>query len=515
MKIKINKYRVGIVAASLSAMFILSCNDDGLIDKKNDGLTDEIVYNSPETVIAVVNGVYDAFQAGQLEYITKGVFYPANFLSQDYINIGADTFFETFEIPTTFGAFNKMWIQNYKGIGRANSALANIDPAIERGVLTPELGARLKGECYALRGIFYSLSATNFGGVPIVLVPAGGKADAFAPRNTQDEVFEQIALDMQEAVKGLPWEWDAANKGRVTKATAYAYMGSAYMWLKKYDKAVEAFEAMKGHAELEPNYIDIFAYKNKNGRESLFEIQLYDDSGNLDWSRNDNVCYIQSFCMPNEINNGGGYAGASKNYYDSFEAGDLRKKASVIGPGDEHPDPLIRIADYPNIKAKYDGINTCGTIDKPWLGADGLPGRQGYYNMKTWRNPKTSGWGGPTMFSGANIIILRYGEILLSEAEAYHRLGNDGKAMELVKEVRSRAGLNNTPAGPMIDIILKEYRHEVSGEFSLWGLLRRSGEQVRYLKETYNITIPAGKDLMPIPQEQVDLNPNLKQNPSY
>jgi hypothetical protein len=111
----------------------------------------------------------------------------------------------------------------------------------------------------------------------------------------------------------------------------------------------------------------------------------------------------------------------------------LRKRASVIGPGDEHPDPLIKIPEYPKVKSNYGGINTVGTISKPWMGADGLPGRQGYYNVKTWRNPNTNGWGGPNIFSGANIILMRYAEVRLSLAEAYFRAGNIAKSTEVIK----------------------------------------------------------------------------------
>lgn len=514
MKINNKTRKLGWVTLSLTAVFVLGCSNEFLMDKKLDGITDATVYNSKETIVAVVNGVYDTFQSDQDEIIIKSIFYPQNFLTQDYINIGADVFFTTFDIPTVFGPFNKMWIQNYKGIGRANTALLNIDPAIKSGKIDADLGNRLKGECYVIRGMLYSMLSTNFGGVPIVLQPPGGNIDAFAPRNTQDQVFQQVVLDMQEAVKVLPWEYDAANKGRVTKGTAYAYMGNAYMWLKQYDKAIDAYKAMEGHYTLEPNFLDIFAYKNKNGKESIFEIQMYDQSGDLGWGRNDNVSNIQSFNMPNEIN-GGGYAVASKKYYDSFEAGDLRKSASVIGPGDSHPDPLIKISDYPNIKAKYGGINTVGTIAKPWLGADGSSGRQGYYDLKTWRNPNTNGWGGPNIFSGANIILLRYAEARLSLAESYFKVGKTAEATAIIKEIRLRAGLNTMPAGNLIDVIMAEYRHELSGEYSLWGLLRRTGEHVRYLKEQYGITIPPGKDLMPIPQVQRDLNPNLDQNPAY
>ena len=512
---KMKKISVLVVLGAAVTALLYSCSDSFLQDEKYDGLGDELVFASDETASAAVIGVYDTFQASPAEYLTKAVFYPANFLTQDYLNIGSDTFFQTFEIPATFGAFNNFWIINYKGIGRANSALQNLQPAIDAGDVSAELGDRLIGECYALRGILYTLQASNFGGVPLVLEPAGGSTDAFAPRNTQDEVFTQVTLDMQEAIKRLPWSYDEANKGRLTKATAYGYLGGAYMWLGEYDKAIAAFEALEGHVELEEDFFDIHAYSNKNGKESLFEVQMYDGAGDLSWGHNDNVTFLQSFCMPNEIANGGGYTAATKVLYDSFEEGDERKRATIIGPGETHPDPLINIADYPNVQENFGGINTCGTVENPWLGTDGLQGRQGYYDVKAWRNPNVDGWSGPNIFGGQNLIFLRYGEILLSLAESYHRIGNDAKAMEYVMKIRNRAGLTTTPTGDMLDIIMQEYRHEISGEFSLWWVLRRTGAHERYLKENFGVTIPAGRDLMPIPQEQIDINPNLTQNPGY
>lgn len=508
--------RLTKVMISFVVIGMFGCSDNFLQDEKNDGLTDEVVFGSEETIVAAVNGVYDTFQASPAEYMTKAVFYPANFLTQDYLNVGADTFFQTFEIPPTFGAFNNFWIINYRGIGRANTALVNLGPAIENGTVDAELGNRLKGESLAIRGILYSLLASNFGGVPLVLEPpSGDNTDAFAPRNTQDEVFQQVVSDMEEAVKWLPWEYDAENRGRVTKGTAYAYMGGAYMWLGQYEKAIEAFESLEGYYELEENYGDIHADANKNGKESIFEVQLYDEAGDLSWGRSDNVTFIQSFSMPNEAGNGGSYSAAAKSLYDSFDTGDIRRTWSVIGPGEEHPDPLINISDYPNVKEKYDGINTVGTVENPWLGADGLPGREGYYNVKMWRNPIVDGWSGPNIFGGQNLILLRYGEVLLSLAECYHRIGNDAKAMDLIMEVRNRAGLTSVPTGDMMDIIISEYRHELAGEFSLWWLLRRTGEHIRYLQDEFGVAVPTGRDLMPIPQEQVDVNPNLTQNPGY
>lgn len=511
----IKKNRIFGIIAGLSFILPFGCSDEFLQDEKNDGLTDEVVFSSEETISAAVIGVYDTFQAGPLEYLTKAVFYPANFLTQDYLNVGADTFFQTFEIPPTFGAFNSMWIQNYRGIGRANTTLSYLDQAIEQGTISAELGNRYKGECLATRAILYSLLASNFGGVPLVLEPAGGNVDAFAAKSTQEEVFRQIVEDMATAADFLPWEYDAANQGRMTRGVAYAYLGSSYMWLGEYENAISAFEELEGYYSLEDNYFDVHRYDNKNGKESIFEIQFYDQTGDLSWGRSDNVVFLQSFSMPNEIANGGGYSAAAKAFYDSFEADDLRRIASVIGPGEEHPDPLINISDYPNVQNNFEGINTNGTVENPWLGTDGLPGREGYYNVKTWRNPDTDGWSGPNIFSGQNLIFMRYGEVLISLAEAYHKAGNDAKAMQLIMKIRNRAGLTTTPTGNMNDILIAEYRHELGGEFSLWWLLRRSGEHIRYLQEEFGVTVPNGRDLMPIPQEQIDVNPNLIQNPGY
>ncbi len=511
-KIEFNKGKVAMIIA-LTICF--GCSDDFLIDTKRDGINSDVVFEDPKTASAVVTGVYDTFQGGPVEYLTKAIFYPANFLSQDYKNIGADAFFKTFQIPTNFGAFNSMWTQNYMGIGRANNAIYNINIMIDEGKIEEEYGHRLVAESTALRGILHSLLASNFGGVPIVLQTGEDIEDPEAPRNTQDEVFQQVVEDMRFAVDYLPWEYPASEKGRVTKGAAYAYMGNAYMWLGEYQNAIDAFEELEGHSFLEEDFLDIHANANPNGKESIFEVQQYDESGNLSWGRDDNANFLQSFTMPQEVGGGGGYAVPSQALYESFEEGDERKLATVIGPGDEHPDPVITISDYPRVQANFGGINTLGTPENPWLGTDGLPGREGYYGVKLWRNPKVDGWRGPNLFGGQNLIFLRYGQVLLSLAEAYHKIGNDAQAMQYVMRVRNRAGLDTVPEGEMMDIILDEYRHELIGEFSLWWVLRRSGEHIGYLQEKFGVNIPEGRDLMPIPQVQIDVNPNLEQNPGY
>jgi hypothetical protein len=67
----------------------------------------------------------------------------------------------------------------------------------------------------------------------------------------------------------------------------------------------------------------------------------------------------------------------------------------------------------------------------------------------------------------------------------------------------------------MMKIILDEYRHELSGEMSLWFDLRRSGSLVAYMKDKHNFTVPQGRDVMPVPPSALATNPTLVQNPGY
>jgi hypothetical protein len=92
-------------------------------------------------------------------------------------------------------------------------------------------------------------------------------------------------------------------------------------------------------------------------------------------------------------------------------------------------------------------------------------------------------------------------------------------------------------------MVLSEYRHELTAEYSLFYDLRRAGTDVAiaFIHDAYgtdNTTDPqpnpapgpthdglahgvyrtaltAGRDLLPIPQAARGLNPNLTQNPAY
>jgi hypothetical protein len=167
-------------------------------------------------------------------------------------------------------------------------------------------------------------------------------------------------------------------------------------------------------------------------------------------------------------------------------------------------------------------INTCGTVSKPWKGADAAYPRSGYYNVKFWRDPNIIN--DSKFMSDQNAIMLRFGEVLVSKAEAQFRSGDSPGALATIQLIRDRAwGKLANPAvvvpppvgTDVLKIIISEYRHEIAGEMSLWFTLRRSGEHIAYVKDNFGITIPQGHDLMPIPSTAIASNSTIKQNPGY
>jgi starch-binding outer membrane protein, SusD/RagB family len=489
----------------LSIGLFISCKSDNK-DSKSD-TSKQLKKLTQLDALAAVSEIYDTYQNSE-DYLIKGLFYPANFLSQDFElwgETGQD--YKTFNLSPNNVTLNNFWTLSYEGILKANRALLLLDQLIKSNIVSPELGNRLKAECYFNRGLLYFYLAGNFGNVPLVFEENIPTKDKVSERR----VFEQVANDFKKAIPFLPFSYDEkTDLGRATKGAALAYLGETFMWLKEYDKAIKQFELLKGHYKLMPKFLDIHAFKHQNNQESIFEIQ-FNGNDNLGWGRDNYSTFIQSFALPTEVG-GAGLAFVNPVLSKSFLNSDSRKRASIIGPGQKHPDTSINISSYNNVQEKLNSINTLGAKSHPWTGDDNK--RSGYYSVKLWRAPDPSATASP-IFSKANVILLRYGQILLDLAECKFKTGDVKGAQTLINKVRKRAGLKSISSTSLMPVILNEYRHELAGEFSLWYVLRRTGKHLNYIKSRFNIDIPKGHDILPIPEEQLRLNKNLKQNSAY
>ena len=108
---------------------------------------------------------------------------------------------------------------------------------------------------------------------------------------------------------------------------------------------------------------------------------------------------------------------------------------------------------------------------------------------------------------------MRYAEVLMMQAEAYYRLGYEQNALVCINQIRKRAGLDNLTKLDL-DALDAEWRHE----FVFEGLRRTTNIRFgTFFKAWWNKTADADKHtgVFPIPQTEIDKNPQLKQNEGY
>jgi hypothetical protein len=141
--------------------------------------------------------------------------------------------------------------------------------------------------------------------------------------------------------------------------------------------------------------------------------------------------------------------------------------------------------------------------------------------------PDANGYNSPD-----DIVLIRLADIILLAAEANNQLGNTTDAAALLNQIRTRAGLPNTTAtsqGDLAIAILNERQLELVFEMTRWNDLQRADANgiiniVTLMNAqvdshgnnlNYNMNPDKHQYIFPIPQEDLLLNKNLKQNPGY
>ena len=134
----------------------------------------------------------------------------------------------------------------------------------------------------------------------------------------------------------------------------------------------------------------------------------------------------------------------------------------------------------------------------------------------------------PEQQSARDAVIFRLSDLILTAAEAKHRLNDNAAAATLINMVRTRAALSGQtaamqilPADVTIDFILDERARELAGEQWRWFDLKRTGkliERVTANNPQAGPNIKAHHILRPIPQNQIDAVTNkteFTQNAGY
>lgn len=132
---------------------------------------------------------------------------------------------------------------------------------------------------------------------------------------------------------------------------------------------------------------------------------------------------------------------------------------------------------------------------------------------------------GEVFHSGNNYRYIRYADVLLLYAEALNAQGQATAAYPFVDKVRARAGLPTlTIAFPGLDqqAFLNQLKHEriteLCGEGHRFEDLARWGDLGTGIagRDPGFANFKVGRDeFLPIPQYDININHNLKQNPGY
>ncbi|SFU60554.1 Starch-binding associating with outer membrane [Pustulibacterium marinum] len=409
----------------------------------------------------------------------------------------------------------------YQGVYRCNQVLANV-PNIE--FEDTALKDRILGQAYFLRGLYFFHLVNMFKNVPLPL----DTENLYYPQSTQEEGWAQVMSDMQMAVDLLPWSYDGISgadgnsKGRATKGAAYGYLGKAYLFTYDYQSAKTAFEQVinSGEYALVANYADNFTEANENNSESIFEVQFDREVGGvaLGWGGAPLASWGKTSARAiTYAPRGFGWTDVQPTWtlFNEFQ-----EELTVDGEVDPRLDATIAY--------NKDGGMTIYGQDFATFYA-GSPSDLNDLFCKKYQNTETMvnefDWR-----SGINERLMRYADVLLMYAECLNELGQTSDVYTYIQMVRDRVNLpdlSTTMPGMSQAEMREQIGHERYLEFALeghrfddirrWGWLQDSAKLAWLADRDDELqSYVAGREFFPIPQLEVDSNPNnIEQNPGY
>ena len=375
------------------------------------------------------------------------------------------------------------------------------------------------GEAYFLRGVFYDLLVRTYGGVPLLLKNITADEARQVSRATAEEVWAQVHADWDEAIKRLPK--DAESNGHATLGAALGMKMKAYLFNSQWDKVLEYCDKIDalGRYKLFPSYYGLFQYENEGNDETLFAVSFMDGAfeqgsifdrnfqpQNLKYGMDGSNSVAPTQLLVDEYET---LDGAPIDPNDPYKNRDPRLDLTILRPGAYFQGQL-----YPVEIKNHTGQKVGFGIRK--------------YTIETMQVVANQ--------SPLDFMVLRYGDVLLCRAEAMIETNKDiDGAIDIINRIRTERedvkmpeiekGLTQSEARKALR---HERRIELALEGQFWDDIKRwkAGPEfypcdvVGGLGELIETKFPNGYDLekdnlLPIPDSEISLNENLKQNPGY
>lgn len=489
----------------LLTLFVSGCTD--LVENPVGRLIPDGFIKSEKDVQTVIYGAYGKMASDNYWGREMAA---AIMLRSDMVDIGnrstvaARIQINDFNTNSTNAMIGTFWPMAYQTIDAVNTAIAGAEN------LEPTVGIKaLIGEAKFIRAFTYFNLVRLFGDIPYLDEPVKDpEAVATISKTAESTVYQKIIDDLTYAKENLPMRHPLDDvRSRPSRGSAYTMLADVYLtignWQEAYNNAKWVIDnAASLNYALESDYQDLFDSGKQDGMpEHIFAIEYKRGSA---WPFDyDSHAAFTGMSGSDEVA-GFDVAVPSLAVYTTWDSRDYRKK--------------VALAD----SAHYNGLLVPYTK---------FQGTQRPHIAKYWRH-----MGVPRDLvtdTENNYAIYRYAEVLLTAAEALNEVsGPTAEARGYVNQVRARA---RNWAGTATDfpadvnsgiskddfrtLVLEERRLELSFEFKRWWDIKRRKMGNDVFKGPNSLEPhPDFNDnqyLLPIMQRDIDLNPNLTQNPGY
>jgi len=549
----------------LSTFLLGSCDDDFLDRPPIDQVTDENFWQTEEQLQLAVDAMYGYLKAKNtvdMEIMGDNTFWPAG---NNYKSIGSGNY--SYDLSTV----NDEWSNLYTGIRQANTFLENYKKAT---VQDPERAEELASQVRIIRAYLYSYLTFFYGDVPLITTPLNilSTDELYGPRTPREEVVDFMLADLDEAAQHLSAAIPTGeNVGRLNKGAALALKARIALYNQRWEVAAEAAKAVMDLGVYQlfdvgdstSNYRRLFTYEGKlsggKNKETIIvrthlegvtdhnlsrEIQVPDQG--VRW--NPTKSLVDAYLMEDGLPIDKSPLYHVTTYDEVFQNRDPRMTQTVLEPGSawggrydaspEHKDSDPS-NDHPDI------------FMVPKLASDkkGAATYTGYYFTKYVELSTV----GDVSQDVNDIHLLRYAEVLLTYAEAKMELGElTQEVVDMtINKLRDRVGMKHMELAELaangLDVreeVHRERRVELAMEGQRYFDIIRwkkgellaqdvKGTNVNWLSNPkdaaglrtddkgFIIVLDGNRFedprnyLWPVPMEQVQLNPELGQNPGW
>lgn len=373
---------------------------------------------------------------------------------------------------TETGSSYKKW--TYTEIRHINEAIKRLEASTE---LDKSLANNLLGQAYFMRAYMYYWMVLHHGGVPYIKVPQDkDKDDLFVKRNTTPECFQFIVEDLDKAISMLPAKiaGSSSDYGRIDQCFAKAWKAKTLLlkcspqfnpthpydnayWNEAYAAAKEAYDfCVANGIALTERYADIWL--QEQGPEVVFPVVNKNPNRVSGWasatrpasiSRGVNQSnptweFVKDFPMLDgkrfDDPSGKYYVGDENALLKSFwKNRDPRFNQVLFYNGSEYP-----VAGKPSGYRQYNALGISNADDQYGINPAAHTNAvnndvySGFYNYKAADMTLTQA---TVLTYDIDYILMRFAEVMFIYAEAANETGHSDVAIDMLKQIRKRAGI--------------------------------------------------------------------------